>query len=312
MTDQSIIVDDVTHSYQTIAALSHVSFSVSSGDFLGLLGPNGSGKTTLFRLLSTLLPLQQGRISICGFRLPAQQADVRRCIGVTFQSPALDIRLTVMENLLCHAAIYGLSQTECRKRSSMLLERFQVKGSDKQIVGTLSGGMKRRVELARGFLHNPRVMFLDEPTTGLDLRSRMEFFQILREQQQEGGTTIVMATHLMEEAEQCSQLLLLDQGRVVDGGTPDDLKTSLKGDRIGIRCRDPQEVRDRLVRLIGSEPILAGNELVFRVANAVEVLSEITGALGSEIQSVQISKPSLEDVFLARTGRSLTEQENKA
>ena len=306
MASNVIIVDQLSHAYQAAQALQNVSFDVSEGSLFGLLGPNGSGKTTLFRLLSTLLPLQQGIVTICGLNLASEPSRIRRRIGVTFQSPALDVRLTVRENLNCHAALYGLNRKSTRIRIDELLQRFRIADRIESIVGTLSGGLKRRVELVKGLLHSPQLLLLDEPTTGLDVRSRLEFFQMLDDQRQYSGTTIVLATHLMEEAELCDQLLLLDRGRVVQQGSPDQLKSAMDGERLTIRCLNPEHLRPILTRLVDTEPSQTGNELIFRVADPASLLPRILQYYGDQILSLQISKPSLEDVFLSFTGRLLS------
>ncbi len=193
--------------------LQEVRFSVAGGCLFGLLGPNGSGKTTLFRLLSTLIPMQTGRLEICGLDVSKLRLRFDDRLGVTFQSPAVDVRLTVHENLRCHGSVYGLTGIRLRDRIAEMLERFRADRSGITLVGQLSGGLKRRVELAKGLMHNPRVLLLDEPTSGLDPRARQEFWDLLLSQVKSQGTTVVVATHLMTEAELCDQLLLLDQGR---------------------------------------------------------------------------------------------------
>lgn len=312
MASNVISVDNLSHAYQTVQALQNVSFDVPASSLFGLLGPNGSGKTTLFRLLSTLLPLQQGVITICGLNLASEPSRIRRRIGVTFQSAALDVRLTVRENLNCHAALYGLNRTSTRLRIDELLQRFRIVDRVDSVVGTLSGGLKRRVELVKGLLHSPRLLLLDEPTTGLDVRSRQEFFQMLGDQRQCSGTSIVLATHLMEEAELCDQLLLLDQGRVVQQGSPDQLKSAVDGERLTIRCLDADHLRPILTGLVHSEPSQTGDELIFRVADPASLLPGILQNYGDQILSLQISKPSLEDVFLSFTGRLLTTSDASA
>jgi ABC-2 type transport system ATP-binding protein len=303
-----IDAQEVSHSYSATPALCGVSFSVNTGSFFGLLGPNGSGKTTLFRLLSTLIPLQQGRLRIAGFDIREQQNLVRQQIGVTFQSPALDVRLTVLENLQCHAAIYGLNGSIASGRISELLRRFRIEDRAKTIVGTLSGGLKRRAELAKGLLHQPKVLFLDEPGTGLDIRSRKEFLALLREQQKEFGTTIVMATHHMEEAEECDQLMLLDQGRVIASGSPRELQGTLQGERLTVRCQNPEKFSQDLRNRFSVEPQISGDTVTCRLESPAEKIPEILRTSGDEVLSIQISRPSLEDVFLSLTGRLLQQE----
>lgn len=309
MNATAIKVDAVSFAYGMSPALHDVSCGVPSGVCYGLLGPNGSGKSTLFRLLSTLLPLQSGSITVLGLDLRTQQSQVRRQIGVTFQSPAVDVRLTVLENLRCHAAIYGLTRAVSGERIRYLLERFRIADRAGTVVGQLSGGLKRRVELVKGLLHQPRVLLLDEPTSGLDLRSRLEFFELLHEQRRESGTTVVLATHLMEEAEHCEQLLLLDKGRVVAAGSPEQLKASVSGERLTIRCRDAEAARGRLSSLLGCQPTQSGQSLVFRLQNSAANVSAVLAEPDENILAAELARPSLEDVFLSLTGRMLNEQE---
>lgn len=275
----------------------------------GLLGPNGSGKTTLFRLLTTLLTLQSGRLSVCGLDLRTQQNLVRRRIGVTFQSPALDVRLTVAENLYCHAAMYGIGRAKTTTRINDLAARFRIQDRLSDVVSTLSGGLKRRAELVKGLLHRPEVLFLDEPCTGLDVRSRREFFEILHEERRSAGTTIVMATHHMDEAEQCDDLLLLDRGRIVAGGSAEQLRSSLDGDRIAVRSRDASTLQQPLEDYFGAAGVIVGDELLFRVSDPASRLSDVMKRFGEQVISVQLSRPTLEDVFLARTGHLLNDAE---
>lgn len=309
MSENVLVADAVEHSYAAVPALCGVSFAVRRGTMTGLLGPNGSGKTTLFRLLTTLLTLQTGQLSVCGFDLRSQQKLIRRRIGVTFQSPALDVRLTVLENLHCHAAMYGLAKTETTARIDDLAARFRIGDRLSDVVSTLSGGLKRRAELVKGLLHRPEVLFLDEPCAGLDVRSRREFFEILHEVRHSAATTIVMATHHMDEAEQCDELLLLDHGRIVAGGSAEQLRSGVDGDRIAVRCRDAAALKEPLQTYFGADGVIVGDELLFRVSDPASRLGEVMNRFGEQVISVQLSRPTLEDVFLSRTGHSFRHTE---
>lgn len=309
MSDKVIVAESVEHSYADVPALRGVSFVVRSGSMTGLLGPNGSGKTTLFRLLTTLIAVTSGRLSVCGLDVGTQQSEVRRRIGVTFQSPALDVRLTVDENLRCHAAMYGLSHRESKDRIEELSRRFRIADRRTHVVSTLSGGLKRRAELVKGLLHRPDVLFLDEPCTGLDVRSRNEFFDILREERATAGTTIVLATHHMDEAEQCDDLILMDRGRIVAQGSAVQLRSEHPGDRIAVQCRDLNALRQPLQEFFGADAVSVGDELIFRDDAFAARMTELMARFGDDVVSVQLSKPTLEDVFLDRTGHSLQETE---
>ena len=301
------VARNVRYYYGAHTALDDVSFSVAAGTLFGLLGPNGSGKTTLFRLLATLIPMQSGELSVCGFDVTTQQSLVRRQLGVTFQSPAVDVRLTVAENLKCHGSIYGLSGATLNNRVSDMLKQFGITDRRRTIVSTLSGGLKRRVELAKGMMHNPKVLLLDEPTSGLDPRARQEFWELVTAQQKTQGTTIIVATHLMPEAELCDRVLLLDRGRTVAEGTPMELQGRLDGERLTIRLRDAASHLGSLQALIGGNPELQGDRITLRASSPGDKIREIMQAFGDQILSLELTRPSLEDVFLELTGRRLSQ-----
>ena len=250
MSNVAVQAENLSYAYAERQALTNVNFAVEAGALFGLLGPNGSGKTTLFRLLSTLIPMQTGQLSVCGLDVNAQQSEVRRQLGVTFQSPAVDVRLTVSENLKCHGSVYGLSGRELRSRTAEMLDRFQIADRAKTIVGQLSGGLKRRVELAKGLMHSPKVLRLDEPTSGLDPRARQEFWELLVAQVKSQGTTVIVATHLMTEAELCDQLLLLDRGQNVAFGSPADLQNRVSGERLTLKVRDAAACQSSIEQLL--------------------------------------------------------------
>ena len=305
MSKIAVQCEDIAYSYGSRQALGDLSFTVQSGALFGLLGPNGSGKTTLFRLLSTLIPMQDGRLSVCGLDVRSQESEVRRQLGVTFQSPAVDVRLTVMENLKCHGSVYGMSRSAIRSRSAEMLERFQIADRAGTIVGQLSGGLKRRVELAKGLMHSPGVLLLDEPTTGLDPRARQEFWDLLIAQVKSQGTTVIVATHLMTEAELCDQLLLLDRGRNVAFGSPAELQNRVSGERLTLKVRDASACQSSLEQLLQCRAVITGNQISFRVENPAEHITAVLGSFRDQILGLELTRPSLEDVFLELTGRPL-------
>ena len=306
MTSIMVAAQNLRYSYGSRNALDDVTFSVAAGSLFGLLGPNGSGKTTLFRLLATLIPMQSGKLTVSGFDVGTQQSAVRRQLGVTFQSPAVDVRLTVAENLKCHGSIYGLSGSILKNRVTQMLEQFGIADRKQAIVGTLSGGLKRRVELAKGMMHDPKVLLLDEPTSGLDPRARQEFWELITAQQKSHGTTIIVATHLMPEAELCDHVLLLDRGRTVTEGAPADLQSQLDGERLTVRLRDAASHIDGLRTLVGGHADLQGDRVTLRATHPAEQIRQIMQSFGDQIVSLELTRPSLEDVFLERTGRSLS------
>ncbi|MEQ9409093.1 MAG: ABC transporter ATP-binding protein [Fuerstiella sp.] len=305
-TTPALAVSHVDHHYRSHQALDDVCFQVERGTLFGLLGPNGSGKTTLFRLLATLLPLQSGTVQVCGLDLKSQSADIRRRLGVTFQSPAVDPRLTVEENLRCHGRIYGIRSGDLWRRMDELLQQFTLADRRRSIVGDLSGGLRRRVELAKGLLHSPELLLLDEPSTGLDPVARRQFWDLIREQQQRTPTTVVVTTHLMEEAEGCEQLLLLDKGRVIRHGSPQELQQSLSGQRLTVRTRDNAACRPQLEALLNATARPIADRLCFRIDNAAQGLQQVMSELGTQVVAAEVAQPTLEDVFLETTGRQLS------
>ena len=300
-----INAESLSYSYGERIALRELSFSIGEGCLFGLLGPNGSGKTTLFRLLSTLIPVQKGRLDICGHDVSTKQEEVRKQLGVTFQSPAVDVRLTVRENLSCHGRIYGLHGSVLRERLALMLERFGLADRASTLVGQLSGGLKRRVELAKGLMHSPRVLLLDEPTSGLDPRARQDFWDLVLNHVRGSGTTVVVATHLMSEAELCDQLLLLDQGQKVAEGSPVDLQSRLAGERLTLRMRDASAVQAAVEKAVNAAVIVSGNQLSVRVNDPATQITILLNQFRNEILGLELTRPSLDDVFLELTGRSL-------
>ena len=307
MSTSPVTALNLCYSYGNQTALNDGCHPVLPRILFGLLGPNGSGKTTLFRLLATLIPVQSGQLTVCGFDVTTEQSSVRRQLGVTFQSPAVDVRLTVAENLKCHGSIYGLSGTTLSTRVSEILEQFGIADRRKSMVSTLSGGLKRRVELAKGMMHNPQVLLLDEPTSGLDPRARQEFWELVTIQQKSQGTTIIVATHLMPEAELCDRVLLLDRGQTVVEGTPSELQNRLDGDRLSLRLRDAAKHLDSLQAMLGVKAELHGDQIILRAVKPAEQIRDIMQSFGDQILSLELTRPSLEDVFLELTGRSLSD-----
>jgi len=303
----AISVSQLEHSYGDRRALAGVTFEVNSGAVFGFAGPNGGGKSTLFHLLSTLLPIQSGDVQALGLNLKTQGDEYRRQIGVTFQSPSLDRRLTVQENLTHQGHLYGLRGRQLEERAKHLLELFQVADRKSDIVGTLSGGLKRRVELAKCLLHRPRVLLLDEPSTGLDPRARHDLWQCLEQMRSDEAVTVVLTTHLMEEAESCDELILLDRGLIVAQGTPDSLRESVQGDRLRIRCDEPDQLLPQL-REAGLEFDSVADSLVMRSENGQSVLRQVLDQFGTKVRSVSLDRPSLNDVFLEKTGREYSQE----
>lgn len=297
-----INVRDLTHFYGSHCALKAISLTVSPATILGILGPNGSGKTTLFRVLSTFFPVQQGEISIADKSLTSTPAEIRRLIGVTFQSPSLDPRLTVEENLRYQGYLYGLSGTVLKTRITELMQRLGLADRLRDRVQSLSGGMQRRVEIAKGLLHNPQVLLLDEPSTGLDPGARIDLWKYLQLLRDETGMTILVTTHLMEEAEHCDQLAILDEGNIAAQGTPEELRRSLGGDCLTIQTLEPSNLAQKITDQFNVTMSQVGETLRVEAPNGHELVRDFVAAFPDDIQSISLGKPTLEDVFIARTG----------
>jgi ABC-2 type transport system ATP-binding protein len=302
MGDSLLTVDTLTHRYGERTALDRVSFQVAKGEIFGLLGPNGGGKTTLFRILSTLVAPREGSVRMFGMDVVHDQGEIRRRIGVVFQAPSLDRKLTVLENLHHQGHLYNLRGPELQSRIDELLARFGMADRKGDLVETLSGGQRRRVELAKGLLHKPQVLLLDEPSTGLDPRVRRELSDYLEWLRDEAGMTILLTTHLMEEADRCDRIAILDRGRLVALNTPRQLKEEIGGDVISVETRQPKPLAEQIGKRFGGEPrVLDGSVRVER-ANGHKFIAELVEAFPGQIDAVSVHKPTLEDVFIRLTG----------
>jgi ABC-2 type transport system ATP-binding protein len=297
-----ISVQDVVHSYGDRAALKGVSFEVRHAELFGLLGPNGSGKTTLFRILSTLMIPVGGRAEIMGFDVARDPNGLRRQIGVVFQAQSIDVKLTAAENLWHQGHLYGLHGASLKSRIAEMLSRVGLADRAHEKAETFSGGMQRRLELAKGLLHHPSVLLLDEPTTGLDPGARRDLWQYLAILRDEERVTVITTTHLMEEAERCDRLAILNEGKVVALGTPDDLKHEIGGDVILLDAKDPDSLAERIrMRFHLDAQVLHGQVRIER-ENGHRFIADVFEAFPGEIEAISVSKPTLEDVFIRRTG----------
>lgn len=304
-----IRVSDISHRYGERLALNHLSFDVRPAEIFGLLGPNGGGKTTLFRLLSTLLPLQSGSATIAGLDLSAQAREIRSLIGVTFQSPSLDGKLTVWENLKHQAHLYGISGGLLRERIASVLQHLGLTDRKHDLAESLSGGLKRRVEIAKGLLHSPQVLLLDEPSTGLDPGARHDLWKYLKQLQREQGVTILITTHLMEEAEHCDRLGILHQGELISLGTPDELRASVGGDCLTIHAEHPETLQNQITEKFGVTPQQVNHSLRLEHPRGHEFLKDLIDAFPEQVTSVSLGKPTLEDVFIHKTGHQFWQAE---
>ena len=309
-TTAAIHVSGLSHSYGERRALVEVGFDVAPGEIFGLLGPNGGGKTTLFRILATLLPLQEGQVQVLGLDLARQAPEIRSLIGVTFQSPSLDRKLTVRENLAAQGYLYGIAGTRLRTRIAELLSRLGLAERARDRVESLSGGLARRVEIAKGLLHDPKLLLLDEPSNGLDPGARLDLWQYLRALQGAGGTVLV-TTHLMEEAERCDRLGILDTGRLVALGSPAELRSSIGGDCLTIQAEAPDELARQIAERFEVPARSIGGQVRIETERGHEFVGRLVDAFGPQISSVALGKPTLEDVFIERTGHRFWAQEDR-
>ena len=286
-------------------ALDHVDLKAKRGSILALLGPNGGGKTTLFKILTTLLVPSEGTASVAGFDVRRDRDAVRGSVGIVFQKPSLDDKLSVIENMQNQGNLYGMSGKGLRSRSMELLERFGLGDRAGDRVATLSGGLQRRVELAKGLLHRPDVLILDEPSTGLDPGARAGLMDYLQELRDRDGVTSLLTTHLMDEADRFDQMAILDEGRLIATGTPASLKGTIGGDVLTVRCDDPvllsQKASDRFDV---STKVLDGAVRIER-DRGHEFVPDLIEAFPGEINSVTVGRPTLDDVFLHLTGHRL-------
>jgi len=300
-----IEVHNLAHRYGDRVALDNVSFNVGAAEIFGLLGPNGSGKTTLFRILSTLMLPSDGSAGIMQHDVARDPLGVRRVIGIVHQQQSIDVKLTATENLWHQGHLYGLSGAALKRRITEMLGRVNLLDRADERAETFSGGMQRRLELAKGLLHRPAVLLLDEPTTGLDPGARRDLWLYLETLRAEEHVTIIITTHLMEEAERCQRLAILNLGKLVALGTPAELNSEIGGDVILLETPNAESLAARITQLFGATVSgiqVLGGRVRFEIQNGHRFATEVVEAFPGEILSVNISKPTLEDVFIHRTG----------
>ena len=311
----AIKVENLTKKFDGLIAVDNISFQVKEVELFGLLGPNGAGKTTTINMLSTLLKPTSGRGEVAGFDIISKKDKVRRSIGIVFQEPALDSKLTGRENLEFHAMMYGMGKTERRKRIDEVLEIVELKDRARVLVENYSGGMKRRLEIARGLIHRPKVLFLDEPTLGLDAQTRRNIWDYIKKLNRESKVTIILTTHYMEEADYlCDRVAIIDHGKIVVLDTPNKLKDMLGGDVISLKIdKETEKFTEYLkdFKWIKSMKNHNGNLnlSVEKGEKRIPELIRIAEKTGIDVDSVSLHKPSLEDVFLHFTGKTIREQE---
>jgi ABC-2 type transport system ATP-binding protein len=302
-----IEVCNLTHRYGDRIALSNVCFEVKQGEIFGLLGPNGGGKSTLFRVLATMMAPTEGSAAIAGHDVVREPAAVRRAVGVVFQTQSLDKALTVEENLRAQGHLHGLSGATLRERMQSAMARLGLHDRRKDLVETLSGGLRRRVEIAKALLHRPRVLLMDEASSGLDPAARRDLSRHVEELRAQDGVTILLTTHILEEAGRCDRLILLHQGRIVAAGSPGDLCARIGGDVVVLQAadHDAQPLASQIEQRFTVHAVALDGQVRVEIENGHRFIADVVEAFPGAIYSVGLHKPSLEDVFIKETGAGI-------
>ncbi len=295
--------------FGTFEAVRGVDFEVARGETFGFLGPNGAGKSTTISMLCTLLEPTEGQAWVDGYDTVSEQTEVRRRIGLVFQETTLDDYLTAEENLRFHAELYGVAQEQVAPRLERVMEMVGLWDRRTSLVRTFSGGMKRRLEIARGLLHSPRVLFLDEPTVGLDPQTRSHIWNYIGELKRREEITMFLTTHYMEEAENCDRIAIIDDGRIVTIDTPEALKASVGQDRVELRTDDDEAAIAALESAFGLPATMSEGQVTVHVPSGEEFVPRLFAGLGVPIRSVRVARPTLDDVFMTYTGRTIRDAE---
>ncbi len=303
-----IEVEAMTKLFDRLIAVDNVSFDVEKGEVFGFLGPNGAGKTTTINALCTLLVPTSGRASVGGFDVVAQARQVQRSIGLVFQDPTVDEYLTAEQNLRFHGYAYGVPRDLIEQRITELMALVELSDRRKSKVNTYSGGMKRRLELARGLLHHPQILFLDEPTLGLDPQTRRRIWDYVLALRREEELTIFLTTHYMDEAEHCDRIAVIDRGKIIALDTPEKLKDELGGDLVTIEAEDTTQAVAELKDNLGITPKVDDGVVTFSVPRGDTFLPDFIRGFNSRLRSVSVRRPTLDDVFLQLTGHAIREQ----
>ncbi|MDD5591059.1 MAG: ATP-binding cassette domain-containing protein [Dehalococcoidales bacterium] len=309
MGDYIIEVNNLAKKFDDLVAVDHINLQVAPGELFGFLGPNGAGKTTTINILCTLSKPTSGQAIVNGFDVVRQQSQVRQSIGLVFQDPSLDERLSGLQNLRFHAMVYNVPASIREKRIEEVLKIMELWDKRHHDVRTYSGGMKRRLELARGLLHYPKVLFLDEPTIGLDPQTRNRLWEYILELKQREGTTIFLTTHYMDEADKADRIAVMDYGKIVAMDTPERLKRKVGMDVITVKTDDNTKAAAEIETSYQTEVRRDNDELVFAVEHGEKFLPKFIKEFGTKILSVSLRRPSLDDVFLKLTGREIREEE---
>jgi ABC-2 type transport system ATP-binding protein len=305
----AIAVTDLVKNFDQVQAVRGVRFEVAAGEVFGFLGPNGAGKTTTINMLCTLAKPTSGSAKVAGHDVVRERDDVRRNIGLVFQDPTLDGYLTAAQNLRLHAELYGVQRSLVAPRMQQVMEMVGLWERRDTVVGTFSGGMRRRLEIARGLMHSPRVLFLDEPTIGLDPQTRRSIWTYIRELKEREEITIFMTTHYMDEAEWCDRIAIMDNGQIVALDSPETLKAQVGQDRVTIHTDDDQSAISAIQERFGIEAKISEGAVTFGVASGEEFVPRLFAESGIPIRSVSVSRPTLDDVFMSYTGTTIRDAE---
>ncbi len=307
--EKIIEVQDLVKEFGDLTAVKEIDFHVKRGELFGFLGPNGAGKTTTIKILCTLLRPNSGQVRVNGYDVQEDPASVRKSLGLVFQESSLDENLTAEENLRFHGNLYGVERNTLKKRIDEVLEMVELSDRKKGIVRKFSGGMKRRLELARGLLHYPQILFLDEPTLGLDPQTRNRIWEYIQELKEEKDITIFLTTHYMDEAEYCDRIAIIDHGEIIALDSPDQLKSDVGGDVIRIKVNGQEErVQKEIEERYDVEVRSNRGYLFFEKYNGEEFVPEFVSQFREEIRSISLNRPTLDDVFLQLTGKELRDE----
>jgi ABC-2 type transport system ATP-binding protein len=305
----AIAVRGLVKNFGEVRAVRGVDFEVATGEVFGFLGPNGAGKTTTINMLCTLAKPSGGSATVAGHDVVRERDDVRRNIGLVFQDPTLDGYLTAAQNLKLHAELYGVQSNLVKPRMQQVMEMVGLWDRKDSPVATFSGGMRRRLEIARGLMHSPRVLFLDEPTIGLDPQTRRSIWTYIRELKEREEITIFMTTHYMDEAEWCDRIAIMDHGQIVALDAPETLKAGVGRDRVSIHTDDDQAAIAAIAEKFGLEAVIAEGAVTFGVSSGEKFVPRLFAELGLPIRSVSVSRPTLDDVFMSYTGSTIRDAE---
>ncbi len=311
---RAIVTDDLTREFNGLTAVDHVNLQIEKGELFGLLGPNGAGKTTFIHMLCTILPPTEGTAKVAGFDIHRNPDSVRAAIGIVFQDPSLDNRLTGRENLDFHGRVYGMNKIQREKRIDEVLKLVGLEERANTLVQTYSSGMKRRLEIARSFMHHPKIMFLDEPTLGLDPQTRRKIWEYIKMLNKQGEITILLTTHYMDEADYlCDRVGIINHGKIIVLDEPEKLKDKLEGDIVSLEVPQPKKYAEvfRKSKYV-KEVKMVGDQLYLTVTDGEKTIPKLMGIVarhGGKVRSVGLRSPTLEDVFIRYTGRGIHDEE---